>query len=272
MKKEARRRLQGNWGNCIALTVMFFAFLGFLVMCEILIFLTCRYIGKEYSYTLDFALHSRLGIIMFAVRLAVVFVVVMPEMFFVRRLFIDISEGKSYSESRQYIQSNIGKLFPKVFGTVFITSMLKFFAAVPLGIGAYGIYYWGWVCKLDELTLFGLFIFMLSLGFTVVWTGVFIHYCISLSLTGFIMVLNPRANVFDACDLSVRLMEGRHGRYISFMLSFVKFIPLCPFVFPVFAVLPYFMLSYVVFIEDIMGDYWQDKLPSMIQRWKKHVR
>lgn len=251
---------------------MFFAFLGFLLMCESLVFLVFRYIGVDYSYSLDYTLHTLPGRIALAVRIAAALLLFMPEVFFLRRHFIDISEGGGYSRTKQYIRSNAEKILPRVLGTVFITTLLKFFAAVPIAIGAYGIYYWGWVCKLDELTLMGLFVFMLSLGFTVVWTGVFIHYCISLSLTGYIMALNPRANIFDACDLSVRLMDGRHGRYISFILSFIKFLPLCLFIYPIFVVIPYFMFSYVVFIKDIMGDYWQDKLPAMIQRWEKHVR
>ena len=84
--------------------------------------------------------------------------------------------------------------------------------------------------------------------------------------------LNPRTNIFDACDLSVRLMDGQHGRYISFLLSFVMYIPALLLVYPVFIIYPYFRLSYIVFLQDIMGSYWQDKMPSMIKRWRKYSK
>ena len=86
------------------------------------------------------------------------------------------------------------------------------------------------------------------------------------------MTLNPRTNIFDACDLSVRLMDGQHGRYISFLLSFVMYVPALLLVYPVFIIYPYFRLSYIVFLQDIMGSYWQDKMPSMIKRWRKYSK
>lgn len=264
--------MKGNWGGCVILTVFVSAFLCFFVACECLIYFAMKFWGAEYNYSLDFTLHTAAGRFMLVLRLAAVFLLILPEMYISRRMFIDIIDGKSFVTSRRYIQHNMRKIYPRALASVLVTLMLKFFGAVPIAVGVYEIYYWGWVCKLNELTSAGLFCFMLSLGFTFVWTGVFIHYCISLSLTNYIMSLNPRANVFDACDLSVRLMDGKHVRYLSFMFSFVKFIPLFLLVYPAFAIIPYFVSSYTVFVEDIMGSYWQDKLPAMIQRWKKHVR
>ena len=149
--------------------------------------------------------------------------------------------------------------------------MIKFFALIPALVSGYGVYYWGLKNKINELTSLRLFGFMLCLGITLVWVGVWIHYCISLALTPYIMALNPRSDIFDACDLSVKLMEGMHLKYISFLASFVKFLPLIILVYPVFAIYPYFKVCYVTFMEDILGDYRRDKMPGMIKRWKKYL-
>lgn len=270
IKAEALRRLKGNWGNCIALTVFILAFVFFLALCEVMIYLVLTLFDAREYYSMSFMLQGWFGRFFIGLRILLLFVLIMPELYIARRLYIEIANGKSFVESRQYIQNNFKKIVPRGLVTALVTSMLKLFGTVPLLVGIYEVYYWGWVCKLNELTSWGLFCFMLSLGFTFVWAGVLIHYCISLCLTNYIMTLNPRANIFDACDLSVRLMEGKHSRYLSFVFSFAKFIPLLILFYPLFAIVPYYMVSYIVFMEDLMGSYWQDKLPAMIQRWNKH--
>lgn len=230
----------------------------------------CKFGFEEY-YTFDFVFKTFFGRLVLLLHLAFILISVMPEFYICRRLFIDISKNRNFVTTRLYIQNNFIKIYTRSLYTSLVTGMLKIIAATPIAIGVYEIYYWGWVCKLDELTSIGLFCFMLSLGFTFVWTGVFLHYCVSLSLTNYIMTLNPRANIFDACDLSVKLMEGKHERYVRFVFSFLKFIPLLLFVYPVFVLVPYYVFSRLTFIEDIMGIYWQDKMPAMIQRWKKHA-
>ncbi len=272
MKETAISRLKGNWGNSLTLTVLLIAYVGIFILAEILIWVLTKHYNIEYSYSFDYMFGSRLGRLITIAKSVVFFFVLMPEIYFVRRLYIDVSYGESFVTSRQYIMRNFKKIYSRGVVTSFVLAMLKFFAFVPLALGAYEVYYWGWVCKLDELTSWGLFAFMLSVGFTLVWIGVFIHYCISLSLTKYIMALNPRANIFDACDLSVRLMDGKHVQYIAFIFSFVKFLPLIIFIYPIVFIVPYFQMSYIVFVENIMGNYWQDKFPAMIQGWRKFKR
>ena len=186
--------------------------------------------------------------------------------------FVDIARADSYVGSRQYINSHSYVYYSHTMFSSIIINSLKLFSAVPFAISSYSVYYWGWVCKLSELTSAGLLCFMFSLGLSVVFFGLMVHYWISLALAPYIMTLNPRTNIFDACDLSVRLMDGQHGRYISFLLSFVMYIPALLLVYPVFIIYPYFRLSYIVFLQDIMGSYWQDKMPSMIKRWRKYSK
>lgn len=154
-------------------------------------------------------------------------------MWTVRRFFVDIARADSYVGSRQYINSHSYVYYSHTMFSSIIINSLKLFSAVPFAISSYSVYYWGWVCKLSELTSAGLLCFMFSLGLSVVFFGLMVHYWISLALAPYIMTLNPRTNIFDACDLSVRLMDGQHGRYISFLLSFVMYIPALLLVYPV---------------------------------------
>ncbi len=272
IKKKALERLKGKWGTTISFSVFKSAFLLIFVTVELLLYVIFRHIGIEYSFYPSFLLGTGLGRFMLSVRILLLLFLFTPEYYILRRLMIDIYEGNNFVETRRYIQYNSRKIHPKSTLASVLPTMLKFFAAIPLLIGAAGIYYFGFKHSGDTLTTVDLFLFMLSIGFSIVWTGVFIHYCISLTMTKYIMSLNPRANVFDACDLSVKLMDGNHGRYLSLLLSFAKYIPLLLLIYPYFVFEPYFKMTFIAFAEDVMRSYWQDKYPAMIKRWNKYAR
>lgn len=194
------------------------------------------------------------------------------EMWTVRRFFVDIARADSYVGSRQYINSHSYVYYSHTMFSSIIINSLKLFSAVPFAISTYSVYYWGWYASSVSLPLQ---VFFVSCSHSVCLLCFSDLWCITgypLPLQPYIMTLNPRTNIFDACDLSVRLMDGQHGRYISFLLSFVMYIPALLLVYPVFIIYPYFRLSYIVFLQDIMGSYWQDKMPSMIKRWRKYSK
>ena len=110
---------------------------------------------------------------------------------------------------------------------------------------------------------------MLALGFTLVWLGLWIKYCISLSLTRYIVTLSPKMNIFDACDLSCRLMDSKHTRYIFFWIYNLRYLLPCLLIFPSSVFIPYVKISYTIFVKELMGNYWQDKYPLMIERWRR---
>ncbi|MBR1392537.1 MAG: hypothetical protein IJ561_01725 [Ruminococcus sp.] len=272
IKQKAMEHLGGKWGTCIALTVFKVAFVSAFLCADVLIFLLFKDFGIEYGFTPAFFLGSDTGRFLTVVHVIILLFIFSPENYILRRLYLDLFQNRNFIETRRFLQYNSRKVQPKAAAATALIIMLKFFAAVPLMISCYGIWYWGFHRAGDSLTTASLFIFMLSIGFSLVWVGVLIHYSISLSLTKYIMCLNPRANVFDACDLSVRLMDGQHTRYLSLLLSFFKYIPLLLTFYPLFMLMPYFRMSFMVFAEDVMGSYWQDKYPAMIKRWNKYVR
>lgn len=107
IKAEALRRLKGNWGNCIALTVFILAFIFFLALCEAMLYLLLALFDAREYYFMSFMIRTRPGRFGIVFRLVLLFALIMPELYIARRLYIDIANGKSFVKSRRYIQSNL---------------------------------------------------------------------------------------------------------------------------------------------------------------------
>ena len=272
IRAKAVEKLNGHWGTAIALTVFKVSFLLAWAVFEALLYFIFDHVEIEYNFYPNYMFGTHFGRFMTIVRLLVLLFVLNPERYILRRIYVDIYSGRNFTETRRYIQHNSRAVHPRATFSMMLPMALRMIVLSPIFVSLYGIYYWGFSQKSSSLTTAGLFVFMISIGFTIVWAGVFLHYCISLSMTKYIMLLNPRANIFDACDLSVRIMDGKHTRYIMFLLSFAKFIPLLLMFYPIFMLEPYFKMCWCAFAEEIMGSYWQDKYPAMIHRWNKYAR
>lgn len=263
-----RRRWDNVFVLCLFETALFFA----LLTCDIIVRRLCTFFNIEYYVAPNKLFDSPMSIFMLIIRTSLFFFALLPELFLIRRQYIDILAGRDSFETRRYIMYNTRKIHPRATLSGFVPVMLRSFVAMPLIVGSYGIYQFGIRQQQGSLSTLSLFMFMISLGFTAVWLGVFVNYCISLFLVKYIMALNPRANIFDACDLSARLMEGSHGRYIRLVLSFAIYLPAMLAIYPIFLFVPYYRLTMMTFAKEVMGDYWQDKLPAMIKRWNKYAR
>ena len=272
IKAKGLTKLGGHWGTGIALTVFKVSFILAWVLFEVLLYKIFNHLGIEYSFWPSYLTGTHFGRFMTLIRILVVLFVANPERYILSRIYLDIFTGRNYLETRRYIQHNSRQIHPKATFSMMLPMLLKLIVFSPIFLSLYGIWYWGFSQKDRALTTLGLFIFMISIGFTIVWTGVFIHYCISISLAKYIMLLNPRANVFDACDLSMRIMDGKHGQYMSFLFSFAKFIPLLLLFYPIFLLEPYFKMCWCAFAHEMLGSYWLDKYPVMIQRWNKYAK
>ena len=272
IKAKALKRLGGHWGTGIALTVFKAALLCAWLVLEMLLYKLFDHLEIEYSFYPTYLAGTHFGRFMTLVRLLVLLFVLNPERYILSRIYVDMYSGRNFLDTRRYIQHNSRAVHPRATLSMMLPMLLKMIVLSPIFLSIYGIWYWGFSQKDRALTTFGLFVFMISIGFTIVWAGVFIYYCISISLAKYIMLLNPRASVFDACDLSAKIMDGKHGRYLSFVLSFAKYIPLILLFYPIFILEPYFKMCWVTFAEELMGNYWMDKYPVMIQRWNKYAK
>lgn len=196
-------------------------------------------------------------------------VIYIPALYMLRRYYIGMVQNDRISTTRQYFGANLSGTKLIAMRCAVTMLFLKLFTLLPALVSSYIVYRCAFVARLENLSKLILIIFMLALGFTLVWVGFWLKYCISLSLTRYIVTLSPKMNIFDACDLSCRLMDSKHMRYVSFWFYNLKYLLPCLVVFPIPLAFPYVKLSYTLFVKDILGTYWQDKYPLMIERWRR---
>lgn len=265
-------RLARNTRDCGSLMLFQFSLIALMVLCEYMMYLSLNFIGYDWLYDIHAFRAGRGATWVFWISKTMVeFSMASPCFSLVRRLFLDVAIDSDMSETRRYINAHSVKYYSGAFYASLIQAIIKFTAITPGVIFAHGIYYFAREITINELTSRGLFALTACISLTAAWAFLSAHYFISLSLTPYIISLNPRANIFDACDMSVKLMDGKHGRYLGFMLHFVKFLPAVLLVYPFFAIYPYFKVSYSLFMYELMGNGKKDKLPGMIKRWKKYL-
>ena len=198
-----------------------------------------------------------------------VLMIYIPTMYMLRRYYIGMTSNYKISITRQFFGANLSSTNKVSIKCAITMGFLKLCTALPAILSSFIVYRCAFVARLENLSKLILLIFMLALGFTIIWTGFWIKYCISLCLTRYIITLSPKMNIFDACDLSCRLMDSKHMRYISFWVYNLRYLLTCLLVFPITLAVPFLKISYTLFVRELLGDYWQDKYPLMIERWRR---
>lgn len=272
IKDSARKALYNKMSDSLTVTLHSLTNLCMIGIVEFSLYLLLKSLGLEHYFDVRNIFKSPWVTIMWVIQAFVIISFLTYQRHVVRRLFIDISLGKDYILSRQYIFAHTNEFIRIALRSSLVLNFLKAVMLTPAVFSIFMIYRQSLRNRTAEMTSLSLFIFMLFIGFTIIWLGFYIKYCASLALTPYIMSLNPRTNIFDACDLSAKLMEGHYGQYFSMIASFVVYLPLLLLVFPIFVLYPFWAASYDVLIKDIMGNYWQDKMPAMIRRWQKYQR
>ena len=271
-KDSARASLNDRMGDALIITMHAVTNVSMIALMEFALYLILERFGLGYYYDLRNIFRIPWVAVMWGIQALVIISFLTYQRHVVRRMFVDITIGKDYILTRQYIFAHTNEFIRLSLKSSLIMNFLKFVMLMPALLSCYLIYLWSMRNRTDELTSPGLFVFMLCIGFTIIWLGFFVKYCASLALAPYIMSLNPRTNVFDACDLSAKLMDGHYGQYFSLIISFVVYVPLLILIYPIFVLYPFWAASYDTMIKDIMGSYWQDKMPSMIRRWQKYQK
>ena len=270
IKDNARSALNSKMGDALTITMHAITNICMIGLVEFALYLILQKLGLGYYYDFRNIFKMPWVATMWGIQAIVIVCFLTYQRHIVRRMFVDITIGKDYILTRQYIFAHTNEFIKISLRSSLVLNFLKTVMFTPAVLSGYMIYRWSLRNRTDELTSLGLFVFMVFIGFTIIWLGVFFKYCASLSLAPYIMSLNPRTNVFDACDLSAKLMEGHYGQYFSLVFSFVMYLPLMLLIYPIFVLYPFWAASYDTMIKDIMGSYWQDKMPSMIRRWQKY--
>lgn len=73
-----------------------------------------------------------------------------------------------------------------------------------------------------------------------------------VALVDYLYVINPDLKVAELLSLSNRKMKPRTKAAITLILSFIPWLPVVIFVFPLLFLAPYFAMSYAAFMNDAM--------------------
>lgn len=271
IRRAAGRRMMMSGGSCISLDVFWFSVMAFIMLCETVTYIIFMNTDTTWIYDPRQIFRDKYVTMYWGLKTVLEMLLLTPIVFLQRRMFIDVVRENNIADTRRYINTHALKYYSRGVYSELVYIAIRLFATVPGLISAYGIYHWLQVIKLGELNSVGLFALMGCVGFTGVWIFLTAHYYISIALTPYIMALNPRTNVFDACDLSVKLMQGKHGRYLRFIGFFILLLPTTLMIYPIFLLYPFFKLCYTMLMDELLGEYSQDKMPGMIRRWRKHL-
>ena len=273
IRRLALRKIIDGSDTAVISTLYFFTTVLFISLSEMLLYIILRMSGFENYRPLDprYYMESRFALVMLIIRYFLYLMVFSGLMFVISRSFITFTAENNSGGVNKFLSGHIKRLLiPSLRNNTYLL-LIKILAASPLAVSIYGIVHYFQLGARGDVGLFGLLCFMVSIGFTAVWIGVIARYYLSLFLVPYIIDLNPRANLFDACDLSIKLMDGNHMRTVSFALSMIPLLLPCLLVYPCLIVYPYLTECKLLFAKDILGNYWQDKIPAMARRWEKQA-
>lgn len=271
ISKKATKVFNATWGECVMIHLYLTLLLFMLIAVYEIFMLLSRMSLTPFEIIDSYVPKSTQRMVGIMLSSVVVLIAYIPAVFMVRRYYIGLTTDALLYRSRQYFMSNLSRTRRTAILCFLITNMLKFMVLTPAILSSYIVYRCAFVSRLDDLSTFVLIVFMLSLGFTIVWAAFWLRYCISLTLAKYIVTLSPKINIFDACDLSRKIMDSKTSRYVSFWLYNSRYLLCCLLIFPSCIAIPYVRISYIYFVRELLGPYWQDKYPLMIERWQRRA-
>ena len=267
--ETAKENLKSG-ADLAALSVLYMLTLAvFILLCEYAIYWAASLLGiKHYSlFSIRLYRSSPAALVFLGARLVIYHIFFTIISYVTRRYYINLADKTP--DIDRFLSKHMNRMFSPSVKCGLWLSLFKLMVSMPLAVGIYGVVHFYHLGKVGNISLIGLIYFMLSIGFTLVWTAILIHYFMSLSLVKYIIELNPRADFFEACDLSIKLMDGWHTRVLIFGVSMLPYIMSCVLLYPAFIVIPFVSECRTILAKEIMGHYWQDKIPAMAKRWEK---
>lgn len=250
IKRLARIRLEGNWGNCTALSMLMFSFVLMVILGEMIIYYI---VSDAYGFSSYRSyISSGQGLALLAVRLCAYFLLFVPELSNIRSIYISLACGKSFSGTQWELRHNSIKYYLKISATQVLSLIYQALLAVPLAVCIFAVIYYTDLCR-SEMSTKNLLMFMLCLLISIMMLCVFLYFRIKLRLLPYIMVIRSDIGIIDAFILSARLMKKNVIRYVFFQLSFLHYFAACLLVFPILAVVPYYYMSVTVFCTSLVS-------------------
>ena len=273
IRHKAFRNIEGFSDTAAESTVCFFTAVVFITLAELGITLFAKMAGYHDYMPFSAAFYKAhpLALTLAVMRAAVYGLLLSTLSYFVCRNFISCTFLDRNVRTNKFLSGHIRRLIIPCLKNSVSLFFLKVLTASPAAVSGYFMVTTYRTGIRQELAIWELFCFMIATGFTMAWAAVTVHYHMSLCLVPYISRLNPRASFFAACDLSVKLMEGRHMRVLSFMFSMIPSLLPGVLLYPLLIAYPYVTECRILLAHEIMGAYWQDKIPAMVRRWEKQL-
>lgn len=272
IRRQAKERLMSSADLAAVCTIYTLALGGFVFFVEMLIYRIAGFMNiRDYRpLSVAFYRSSPTAAALLAMRLLLYHILSVVLSYIVRRHYINLTEENFGAE--RFMSKHRQRIFLPSIKCGFCLSMFKALVSLPLIPGIYGVVHFYRAGSVGEINNADLICFMLATGFTLVWACMLIHYFMSLSLVKYIIELNPRADFFEACDLSIKLMAGWHTKVFVFMLTMLPYVLSCLLLYPAFVAVPFVTECRLLLAKEIMGEHWQDKIPAMAKRWEKQMK
>lgn len=257
IKRLARIRLAGNWGNCIALSMMLLSFVTMIAIGELIIYRITAMLGHSYSSYMEY-LSSSNTMVLLICRVVAYYLLFVPELGNMRSIYISLAQGRSFLGTRWEVRHNSFFYYVKLIFMQTLSLLYQLLLLTPLIISIMGVMYYIDLC-MQKITTSSLMMFMLCLVIAIIMLCLFLHFKIKLRLLPYITVIRTDIGIIDAFILSSRFMKKNIIRYVFFQLSFLHYFLLCLFVFPILVVIPYYYMSLTVLCSSLVSKEAVDK-------------
>lgn len=262
IKSLALIKLKGNWGNCLAINFAVTA-LGLLIyLGQSVTVKSYALLGQSdilFKHFRDYPLlvcYTILKNLLYLLLLSMIHYIIV-------RQFIDISRRRNISDSRNALYRKFGHFVKISFVPQLCKALILISGIIPGFFGLHSARNFINYSTENSLTFFVLLFFMLSVLMIIISVIITFYSLLSLHLLPVVLMLNPAMSVKTAIGLCYRITDGQRLRMLSLYISFIKFLPLCLLVYPIFAIAPYFIMSDLVLIDDIM-----DSMDSILKEDK----
>lgn len=250
IKSLALLKLKGSWGNVISISLSFMATFLLVFLGECFFYM----IYREDGDSLFLSLPSDYFPISLIVALSLVFYIILIMIYytFIREL-IDIKNGRPFNTSLNRIVG-YKKLFVKI-------SLFPHFAIVGILLlcALPGLLAMDSIRSLANqtydraLSVFVLLFFMMSVLIVLFSIFLIVTSALSLYLLPIIIMNNPLIPLSQAISICYKKSTGNRMKILTFHLSFLKYLPLCLLIYPIVIILPYYVMSSIILVEDILG-------------------
>lgn len=256
-KTIARIKLKGNWGNCLAITFAMSALLLMLGLSE-LVFREALDISIEKGLASRGIMELPAVIVLRVARAGIYFVLMSMIHYIIVKQFADISAGMDLVGSRNAVYGDLKRFF-KVSVIPNVLKYLILFGCVLPGFFAYDM-----AKRLaqraynEKMSFLLLLFFMLSVLMIIFSVILVVTSLLTLHLLPVLMTLNPELPAKSAIVLCYKLADGQRLRMLALYISFLKYLPFCLLIYPLFLIIPYFTMSDLILQYDILGEYFSE--------------